>query len=568
MIQKIFKLSSDTIDKIAAGEVVQNPASVVKELIENSIDSGALNIRIEIVQGGFEKIRIVDDGEGMSEADALLAVERHATSKIANAGDLAQIKTMGFRGEALSSICAVSKFSMLTKHKDAPEEVPAILLDKGELKRGARSPGTTIEVSSLFYNTPARKKFQKSASASFAEVTKVMTKLALSHPQVAFTFIANQQEVFCVRRGSWQERIGALLPSNYIDKACLIEDQNELFSLYGTVGLPSEAKGTRSSQHLFINRRSVFSPYLSACAAEAFATRLQVREHPIFVLYLDINPELIDVNIHPQKSEVKLAREQEIGTLLKRAILRALSSLEQVKLAAPRGLPPPLEPFDFTPLAPTYQKAFVEQTTLFAKEATLKASMSYRHLAFVESSAFNEVFESHSTSAGIIVFNLKEVARRLVFDQIYDRIKGASTTALQTLFFPITIELSYEEATLAREHLPLFEKFGILMREFGPSSFIIESIEPSFREEEIPKMIEEIISVIKGKGKEENKAREIAMIGAKFASFSTDQFSGMIKQLMRSSNPYLSPTGAPTMAHLKEGEFDLLFREFKVERSH
>jgi DNA mismatch repair protein MutL len=556
MSQKIFKLSSEMIDKIAAGEVVENPASVVKELVENAIDAKSTHIRVEILQGGFEKIRIIDDGEGMSPEDALISIERHATSKLK---DLDRIETMGFRGEALSSISAVSKFSLLTKERGAPEEAPATLFDKSELKKGARVPGTTIEVASLFYNTPARKKFQKSVAASLAQITKLMTKLALSHPEIAFTFIANEKEVFHVQKATWEARIASLLPPSYSKGSSLVKDSNALFTVYGSVGLPSEAKNSRGYQYLFINRRSVVSPYLSACVAEAFATRISSQEHPIFVLYLDINHEIIDVNVHPQKREVRLAREQEIGTLLKKAILKALSSNHEVE-----GAPVlPLEPFDFTIPKELFQKV-PEETPTFFKQTRLDPIMIYRHLAFVDSANFNEVFENLSVKQGLLVFNLKEVSKRLLYDQICERMQNQIAPPLQMLFFPITLDLSYEDAAWVRSSLLVLESFGLLMREFGPTCFIIESIHPNFKEEEVAKIVDELILVIKGKG----SVKEMALVGAHFASFSTEQFSPMIKDLMASSSPYLSPTGKPTMAHVKEADFDRLFKEFKVERSN
>jgi DNA mismatch repair protein MutL len=340
-----------------------------------------------------------------------------------------------------------------------------------------------------------------------------------------------------------------------------VEDANALFTVYGSVGLPSEAKNSRGHQYLFINRRSVVSPYLSVCVAEAFATRISSQEHPIFVLYLDINHEMIDVNVHPQKREVRLAKEQEVGTLLKKAILKALCSHHEVK-GAPS--PPSLESFDFTIPKELFQRMPEEQPQTFFKQTRLDPIMIYRHLAFVDSANFNEVFENLSVKPGILVFNLKEVSKRILYDQICQRMQDQIAPPLQMLFFPITLDISYEDAAWVRSSISIFESFGILIREFGPTCFIIESIHPSFKEEDVPKIVDALILVIKGKG----SIKEMALVATHFASFSTEQFSPMIKDLMASSSPYLSPTGKATMAHLKEADFDRLFKEFKVERSN
>lgn len=577
MSQKIFKLSSETIDKIAAGEVVENPSSVVKELVENALDAGASSIRVEILGGGLQKIRILDDGEGMSEVDALLSIERHATSKLTRAEDLSMIETMGFRGEALSSISAVSKFSLLTKHKESKEEAAIhIFVHEGiKIKKGARTIGTTIEVSELFYNTPARKKFQKSALASLREVTKLMTRLALSHPSVGFTFFAGGKEVFSTQKGSWQERIASLLPNSYLEKGCFVEEKKGKFHLYGVVGLPSEAQSHRSSQYLFINKRAVQSPFLSSVVSEAFATRLSAREHPPFVLYLEVDPSEIDINVHPQKKEVKFSREEEIGSLFKRGVTKALVGQERAHFSREaEPTPPAVHALSSMPLV--YQEmlqkveGISEEVSLFGKEEReIKMLSSYRHLVFVASQDFNEVFAEHKVAPGFLVIDLKEVAKRLIYDATYQRLEGQQNSgAIQSLFFPVTIEVTYEEALLLEENLPLMEKLGLSIRLFGKCHFVIDGLNPLFKEEDIGQIVKGGIEVLQAKAKEEHKRREMALLATRFATFSTTHFSRMMKELMRSSMPYFSPTGLPTIAHVKEESFSLFFKEFNVEKSH
>lgn len=300
METKIHRLSEEMINIIAAGEVVENPASVVKELIENSLDAGASRIEISCLQGGLEAIRIDDNGCGMSREDALLSLERHATSKIASHEDLFALATMGFRGEALAAIHAISHLEM----KTSLHEMGVKIRGSGGKILGAepiaRKRGTTIEIQSLFYNVPARKKFQKSSSVLTSQIRKTVETIALAYPQIAFSLECDKSRLLELLPQSLEERISQILGPFAHQKH------------HGFFGAPHDAKTHRRDQYLYVNKRAVFSPLVSKAVKEGYGTRIPEQHHPRFLLFLEIPPDQVDVNVHPQKKEVRFREESAL----------------------------------------------------------------------------------------------------------------------------------------------------------------------------------------------------------------------------------------------------------------
>lgn len=334
MSSKIRVLSEHTINQIAAGEVVENPSSVVKELVENSLDAGATEICVEIQGGGRQLIRITDNGCGMSSDDALLCLERHATSKIRALDDIYALSTMGFRGEAIPSIAAISKFTLITCQSDALEGT-MVVIDGGKILQCcpvARSPGTTIEVKALFFNVPVRKKFQKSPAYDTNEILKILNAIALGYPHIKFQLISNQQSLFstpkvryeCSFEEKLKQRIESILGSDFAAATLPIQGQEEECFLFGFIGMPAYTRHNRTGQSLFINKRAVTSPLISFAVREGYGTALMTNRHPVYVLHLTVPGELIDVNVHPQKREVRLRNESAIRAMIIRSVEHAL----------------------------------------------------------------------------------------------------------------------------------------------------------------------------------------------------------------------------------------------------
>lgn len=357
-MNRVRLLSDQVANQIAAGEVVERPASVVKELVENSLDAKATRVTIEIQAGGRSLIRVTDDGFGMSRDDALLCLERHATSKIQRAEDLAAISTMGFRGEALPSIASVSRFTLTTRERDsASPEGTQIVINGGkilEVKAAGSAPGTSIEVRQLFFNLPARRKFLRTEETEAAHIQHYLTLAALAFPEVAFTFqkdgrtlwqlpAAKSGAEISTRLAGLQERLRSLWGEGQkliaVDFTTEVQDSNEeldgaesapanppasQFRLWGFIGAPGVSRSTREDQHLFVNRRPVENRGLNFALLEGYHTALMKGRYPVCCLFLEINPAAVDVNIHPSKREVKFHREAEIRRLVAQAVRETL----------------------------------------------------------------------------------------------------------------------------------------------------------------------------------------------------------------------------------------------------
>ena len=317
----IHLLSDETINQIAAGEVIENPASVIKELIENSLDAGATKIAVDIAGGGLKLIRVSDDGKGMNREDARMSIVRHATSKIIHAHDLFHIATMGFRGEALASVASISKMTLMTAQEG--QVGTELEIEKGQVIKEsslARNRGTTIEVRSLFYNVPARKKFQKSSAAISAEIFRVMTVMSLGHPDVQFELTSNGRKVLKTLAQGVQQRAKELLGEEFVAGSHLLKFQEGPLSFSGLIGAPTNTRANKMGQYLYLNRRAVVCCQISEAVREGYGTRIDERRHPIFLLNLDVPCDLVDVNVHPQKLNVRLRKEELFRNKVSEAI--------------------------------------------------------------------------------------------------------------------------------------------------------------------------------------------------------------------------------------------------------
>lgn len=325
--RSIHLLEEHLINLIAAGEVVENPSSCIKELVENSIDAQSSSIHIDIKGGGFEFIKIMDNGIGMLKEDALLCFERHATSKIQKKEDLKGIQTLGFRGEALSSIASISHVLMKTAPQEL-QEATKVEVKAGKLLDSApchREPGTTFEIYSLFHNVPARLEFQKTVKGATMEITKMVQKIALCNPKVRFSYTIDKKiELDCPAEQTLQERAETLFGTSWIKKMQPFEFQEDSVRCYGLISLSQEGQKTRAQQYFFINQRTASNPLIQMAAFEAYQRHFPPKTHPALILFLDIPFDLVDVNVHPQKSLVRLKEEKSWFRIVQKAIDRAL----------------------------------------------------------------------------------------------------------------------------------------------------------------------------------------------------------------------------------------------------
>ena len=437
-MKKIRRLSENSINQIAAGEVVENPASVIKELIENSLDANASHIVIRIEKGGQELIEIEDDGDGMGPEDAVISLERHATSKIQSADDLNQLSTLGFRGEALAAITSVSQFEIKTFDGTEGTHIIGAGGIVEEVIPVARNRGTTIAIRSLFYNTPARKKFQKSIASNTAQVSKVVEILSMANPEVAFTYISQGETIYSLEKESRKERVERLLgPFEYF---------SEQGKFWGLFGAPALAKTQRRSQFLFINKRPVFSPLISKAVQTAYGMRLENNRYPAFTLFLELEPHHFDINVHPQKKEIRFSKESALFSQVEAFVSKVFSpkSLEERK------------PIFFDPIP-----NFVLSDFPKVKKEERQSPFAFE-LKAVPLTVFDRFFLYEKE--GLFVMDLQKASARIFFEEVGEK-KGQS----QSLLIPLEIE---EDPDL----IPSLEKMGFECRQISHKKVAIDAL--------------------------------------------------------------------------------------------
>jgi DNA mismatch repair protein MutL len=494
----IIKLLPDVIaNQIAAGEVIQRPASVVKELLENSIDAGANEIKLIIQDSGKTLIQVVDDGRGMSETDARMSLERHATSKIRSSNDLFNIKTLGFRGEALASIAAVSRMEIITKEEDR-ELATRIKVEGSQIKAQeycAAPTGTNIAVRHLFYNIPARRKFLKSDTVELKHILDEFQRTAIPYPEIQFRMIHNEKEVYHLPKGNLRQRIISTLGKNYNERLVPLDEKTDVVKFAGFIGKPEFSRKTRGDQFFFINGRFFRSGYLHHAVMGAYENLIAPGQYPSYVIFLEMDPDRIDVNVHPTKQEIKFENERVIYNYLKVTIRHALGrfgvipslDFEQdpgiAELARPgKRQTPDLSPFRKSP--GDWEKLFegVDQINpIDEKKETLTIEASWdRQDELVETLQEARPFQiKHKyilspIKTGFVIIDQTAARSRIFYEQFYKHTKIRAGS--QQLLFPETIHLEYGQAVLLGQLLPEIQSMGFSLEPFGSDSFIMHAI--------------------------------------------------------------------------------------------
>ncbi len=567
----IHILDEATINKIAAGEVIERPASVVKELIENSIDAGATDIRIEVEKGGKKLIRVTDNGCGMDREDATLAFVKHSTSKIKKIEDIERVMTMGFRGEALSSICAVAKVEILTKTNEGIAGTKVIIHGGRSMSiNDAGAPvGTQVTVEELFFNTPARKKYLKSDSTELAHIVDVVSKNAIGHNSISFTLIHNGKELIhspaselkdTILHLYGQEVARAMLPVNFTSRFA---------SVTGAVAKPEVTRGTMDSQSFYINSRSVTSRAFSFALRKGYGTLLPQGRFPIAVLKISVDTNEVDVNVHPTKNQVRLSHEWEISEAVTMAVRGALSDrdlvpsvrTEQMQLYEKSDIPPVIRE-EKTPFRASAKdtRRRLRRTEREMDERSVSEPPPVKVIGQVGS-----LYVIAETKDGLMIIDQHAAHERILFEQVRD----SKSTDSQELIVPINLELDAKEKILIKECIPYLEEFGFRISGFGPDTFAVTAVPYVLGKLEDPGLVHDIITDILSEGKIKDETgifdrvtKIIACRGAvkAGAEFSGEQMRNLIEQLFRTENPYTCPHGRPTMVSFNREELDKLFK--------
>ena len=593
---KIHYLESSLVDQIAAGEVIDRPASVLKELIENSLDSGADNIEVHVIKGGHELIQVSDNGCGMSQEDLKLAFMRHATSKIKYLEDLNSISTLGFRGEALPSIASVSMFTALSSEKDSNGyEIKINGSEEKSFKPAAGLSGTTCKVQNLFYNTPARRKFLKKPETEQSVINSMMRRFMLSRPEVAFKMISNNKIVYDVPAQNLSERINSIYGSAFKNGILPVELKKDPYIVTGFTGNLSLVKKRPGEQYIFLNGRFIKNRLLNSSIFSAYQSLIQRGEFPFFVMFLEMPPDLFDVNVHPAKLEVRFVNEWQIYHVIKTSITIVLQDILKVipdyktyqhfpeytpnetgslnLEKAPSGSITQFEKAPHKRLdaggADLFEKNGAQlQDAHFRMESTLDAIKVHNEDLHPVSDHIWQIHRKYlitEIKSGLIIIDQHVAHERVLFEEAKKAIEGQGFPS-QTVLFPQTLKLQPEEYDSLLEITHYLNKIGFRFREFGENTVIIDEIPPDINWGNESQIIREILDqYISVKNINPSFIDQIAAIYAcKSAIKAGDQLKPeerihLIDRLFSTDHPYYCPHGRPIIINLSINELDQRF---------
>ncbi len=603
----IIQLLPDSVaNQIAAGEVVQRPASAVKELVENAIDAGADKIQLILRDAGKSLIQVIDNGCGMSLTDARMSFERHATSKIRKAEDLFAIRTMGFRGEAMASIAAIAHVELKTRrHED--ELGTCIIIEGSEVlsqQACSANTGTSISVKNLFYNTPARRNFLKGNPVEMRHIVDEFQRVALANPNIFFTMHHDGQEVYHLPATALKQRIVHLFGNTYNQRLVPVEVDTSIIKLHGYVGKPEFARKTRGEQFFFVNNRYIRDAYLNHAVLTAFEELLPDESYPLYVLFIEIDPSKIDINVHPTKTEIKYQDERSIYAIIRSAVKRALGKynitptldFDQENSIGHLITSKPLEQIvqptiafnpDFNPFATEVKKADREPSfrhssgehqrtaipqnwdTLYEISKREEQAQQEMHTETtisvqeqeVSKSSERQLFQIHGRyilsqiKSGFMLINQQSAHERILYERFLQQLDNHSGTSQQSLF-PQSVTLQGSDFELLKELLPDVRALGFDIREFGKNTVVVEGIPADLSNVAEHALLEHLLEGFKNNlailklDKRDNLARSLARNGAIKAGtrLSLEEMNLLIDQLFACQMPNLALNGKPVIS--------------------
>lgn len=599
----IIHLLPDSIaNQIAAGEVIQRPASAVKELLENSIDAGANNIKLIIKDVGRTLLQVIDNGCGMSETDARMSFERHATSKIKTIDDLFAIMTKGFRGEALASIAAVAQVELKTK-KVEDELGNIIEIENSEVKKQEPcqcADGTSISVKNLFYNVPARRNFLKSNSVELRHIIDEFQRIALAHPKISFSLHHNGLELFHINSANLRQRIVSIFGNNYNEKLVPVEENTNVVNIYGFIGKPDSAKKTRGEQFFFVNNRFIKNMYLNHAVMSAYDELLPKGSYPLYVLFIDIDPKRIDINVHPTKQEIKFDDEKLVYAFVHAAVKRGLGKysitptldfeqeqsfnrienfidrdavVEKSNSGGKTFAPTPLQNSNLK----NWEKLFEQhpEQNFPSKEEEIKTPLldeNWQGDDFAEEEKIP--YQLHNKyiitqiKSGFIMIDQQAAHERILFEKYLEALTKNQILSQQQLF-PQTISLSATDSEMLKEILHEVNALGFDIQEFGRNTFVVHGIPSVITGGSEQQVIEGILEQYKYNmrdlklDKKENLARAMARNSSIKSGQTIDAkaMKSLIDELFACEMPYNSPSGKLTFITFDLAELEKQFEK-------
>ncbi len=602
----IIQLLPDNIaNQIAAGEVIQRPASAVKELLENAVDAGATEIKLIVNDAGKALIQVIDNGKGMSETDARMAFERHATSKIRTIDDLFLIKTMGFRGEALASIAAVAQVELITKRGEDEAgiylEIENSLVKKQEPIAAVN--GTSIAMKNLFFNVPARRNFLKSNPSELRHIMDEFIRVAMAFPEIFFSLNSNGQEVFHLEKGTLKQRIVQILGNNYNAKLVSVQERTDYLDILGFVGKPETAKKTRGDQYFFVNSRFIKSAYLNHAVMNAFAEMISKDSFPMYALFIDLDPAQLDINVHPTKQEIKFEDEKIVYAFVQSAVKHALAQFS-ITPTLDFQLDASIQHLD------AVNKPVTEQHRSAASSSSLFETFTHKNRAhFIESknelSHWKDFYEKPATEniapaqnipvfekalvteqpesnsdllqlhnayivvqndKGYLLINQQNAHERILYERFTNAVSGKPISVQQSLF-PAVIDTSPADAVLLTELIPDLKQLGYQLEPFGNNSFVVQGTPADVDQAGEVKAIEKMLEQYKHFSndlkfsKREKLLRSLSLQQSVKAGtpLTSKEMKALTDELFICVTPNITPNGKPTYLSFKKDEMDKMF---------
>lgn len=598
----IIQLLPDSVaNQIAAGEVIQRPASVVKELVENAVDAGAKTINVLVVDAGRTSIQVIDDGCGMSETDARLSFERHATSKIREANDLFALHTMGFRGEALASIAAVAQIELITRQNG--EEIGTHLSISGSRYTGqepyACPVGSNFKVENLFFNVPARRKFLKSNSTELSNILTAFERIVLVYPQIAFTFHSNGTELFNLKPGNMKQRIIDVFGKRMNQDLLPISVETTMCKIYGFVGKPESARKKNTRQYFFVNGRYMKHPYFNKAVMNAFDRLIPVGEQVPFFIYFDVEPADIDVNIHPVKTEVKFENEQAIWQILTAAVKEAIGLFNHVpSIDFDVQGRPDIPLFEGNNETPAPRVNYNPQYNPFITKKTSSSSVSHWEDLYdgletqeqKETELFNvepdeqehqdivtDISPIHyqykgkyimtAVKSGLMIIDQHRAHVRILYEKFLEHLNNHQGTS-QKVLFPEVFQLSASEVVVLKQVEEELKFLGFEITDMGNGNYAIVAVPSEVIDTNVISLMHDLLNTANenGNGVKDEMNRWIAISLARNAAIpqgqvlNNDEMDTIVNGLFACSNPNYSPDGKCVLCILKQQEIDHLLK--------
>ncbi|MCK4403964.1 MAG: DNA mismatch repair endonuclease MutL [candidate division Zixibacteria bacterium] len=609
MNNEIILLPEDLVDKIAAGEVVERPASVVKELVENSIDAGAKNISVEIKKGGIKFIRVTDDGVGMDEKNSVLAFQRHATSKIKGVDDLFRITTLGFRGEALPSIASVCFLDLLTRSSESLSGT-RVKIEGGiikEKKQTGGAVGTSVVIREIFYNVPARRKFLKMVLTETRHIIDLLTRFAIAYPEISFKLKSDERELFSFPGGNdLTQRVADVFGKNQMEKMVEIKAGDAKPTVTGFVGKPEIARSNRAELYIFVNRRPIVSRSLYHAVQAGYGELLPKGKFPFAIIFIEIDPRQVDVNVHPTKSEVRFADERGVHDLVYAKIKESLTSPQIItdlrttekkeepfqpdtsrKISYPyqKEKPYPQESQQTEPSAFSSQRVDDQESTqksffseageklaqgLTEERARVEKEKEIPEEKRVESGATNfwqlaDTYIFSQVKGNLMVLDQHAAHERILYEEALRNLTQRQASSQQVLF-PAVSELTPKEFQILEEHKELIGKLGFEIKHFGGRTILVTAVPTLIRNKSGEVFLKEILTQLEEEGKIEKDrvkavAKSFACHGAIKAGerLAQEEMQNLLRQLFTANEPYSCPHGRPTVIKLSLEELNKKF---------